>query len=129
MCRARRRRRSRTSPAPNNVLDFERLLHRPVLAAFGEVGQGAKVPTYTPFSGAPGYSLDGVFDEAFETVDPLSGLPAATLEVVFGASLSSFRSPPVMNDQLFIPRTGTTYLVREVRPDGHGWVQLGLNAT
>lgn len=109
------------------MLDFDRLLHAPVAAHFGEKNMGAQVPTFTAQDGTTG-PVDGVYDDAYETVDLYSGLPANTTQVVFGAALSAFPTPPQQNDQLYVPRADTTYLVAEVRPDGHGWVQLRLNA-
>lgn len=108
------------------ALSFDRLLHAPIAAIFGEAGQGAALPVYQPQTGAS-YTLDGVFDDAYAEPDLLSGLPASTLENVFGARLAAFQATPVQGDAITIPRLGKTYLVREVCPDGHGWVQLKLN--
>jgi hypothetical protein len=56
-------------------------------------------------------------------------LPANTVENVFGARRAAFAAAPVPGDQITIPRVGKTNLVRDVQPDGHGWVQLRLSET
>ena len=38
-----------------------------------------------------------------------------------------FPAPPVQNDTLSIGSVGATYVVREVRLDGHGYAKLMLN--
>ena len=106
-------------------LDFDQLLHGPVAATFGEPGLGATLPVYQPQSGSA-YTVDGVFDDAYAEIDPISGLMATTVENTFGARLAAFQAVPVAGDAITIPRLGKTYLVRNVQPDGHGWVQLKL---
>jgi len=108
------------------VLDFDALLHGPVSAIFGERGRGANLPRYQPQVGAA-YDVDGVFDDAYIEIDLVSGMPANTIENVFGARLAAFSPPPVAGDFIAIPRVGKTFLVFDVRPDGKGWVQLRLN--
>lgn len=110
------------------MLNFDALLHGPVSAIFGEQGLGAELPTYQPQTGTA-YPVDGIFDDAYVESDLLSGLPANTVENVFGARLAAFAAAPVQGDQITIPRVGKTYLVRDVQPDGHGWVQLRLSET
>lgn len=107
-------------------LDFNALLHGPVARIFGEQGQGAKaLPTYTP-PGGTAYDVDGVFDSAYVTVELLDGSQTNSLENTFGAALSAFQATPVQNGKITIPRLGNSYLVRDVQPDGHGWVLLKL---
>ena len=111
------------------ALDFDSLLHGPVARIFGEQGQGAQArPLYTP-PGGVAYEVDGVFDAAYVTVDLLDGTTTSTLENTFGAALSAFQALPVQNGRITIPRLGATYLVREVQPDGHGWLLLKLIKT
>lgn len=106
-------------------LSFDQLLHGPVSAIFGEQGMGAALPVYQPQSGTP-YTVDGVFDDAYSEPDLISGLPTNTVENTFGARLAAFAAIPVQGDAITIPRLGKSYLVRDVQPDGHGWVQLKL---
>jgi len=108
------------------VLDFDRLLHAPIAAIFGETGHGADLPVYYPQSG-PSYTVDGIFDDAYSEPDLISGLPTNSVENVFGARLAAFQAAPVQGDRITITRLGKTYLVRDAQPDGHGWVQLKLN--
>ncbi|MHA6236886.1 head-tail joining protein [Pseudomonas fluorescens group sp. PF-69] len=110
------------------MLNFDALLHGPVSAIFGEQGQGADLPVYQPQVGAA-YPVDGVFDQAYIEADLLSGVGANTVENLFGARLAAFKAAPVQNDAITIPRLGKTFLVRDVQPDGHGWVQLRLSET
>jgi hypothetical protein len=110
------------------VLSFDALLHGPVSAIFGEQGQGAALPIYQPKAGAA-YPVDGIFDDAYAEPDLLSAIPTNTVENVFGARLAAFAAMPVQDDQITIPRVGKTFLVRDVQPDGHGWVQLRLSET
>jgi hypothetical protein len=108
------------------ALDFDRLLHAPISAIFGESGHGADLPVYLPQSGAP-YPVDGIFDNAYTEPDLISGLSPNTVENVFGASLAQFQAAPIQGDRITITRLGKTYLVRDVQPDGHGWLLLKLN--
>lgn len=111
------------------ALDFNSLLHGPVARIFGEQGQGASaLPLYTP-PGGVAYEVDGVFDSAYVTVELLDGTTTNSLENTFGAALSAFQAVPVQNGKITIPRLGATYLVRDVQPDGHGWVLLKLGKT
>lgn len=111
------------------MLDFDALLHGPVRRAFGEGGQAALLPTYTPKSGAGAYPLDGVFDRAYVEVDLGDGAPTVSVENRFGAAAGDFRALPKKGDTLTIPRLGKTFMVRNAMPDGHGWIQLVLNET
>ncbi|MFV3377333.1 hypothetical protein ACNE9Y_24695 [Pseudomonas sp. NY11226] len=108
------------------ALDFNSLLHGPVARIFGEQGQGAKaLPLYTPPGGAA-FEVDGVFDSAYVALELMDGTTSNTLENTFGAALSAFKVPPVQNGMITIPRLGNTYYVKDVQPDGHGWVLLKL---
>lgn len=85
------------------------------------------------------YACTGVFDEAFMEVDPSGSGPFASTEradfgsiggitevrPVYGVQLSAMQSEPTQSDQVVI--CGTTYVVKEVQPDGHGWALLLLN--
>jgi hypothetical protein len=46
---------------------------------------------------------------------------------VLGVRLSTFREPPVQDDEIYIPSITKRYLVMEVRPDSHGWAKLMLS--
>lgn len=107
-------------------LDFDSLLHGPIASIFGETGQGKGLPVYTP-RGGTGYDVDGIFDDAYIDPEQISGLGATTTAIVFGARVAAFSAYPAQGDSLLIPRTGFTYTVVDVEPDGHGWLQLRLN--
>ena len=109
-------------------IDFDQLLHGPVSQIFGEQGLGAELPVYTPLGGTA-YTVDGVLDDAYADPDLMVGVSNNTVEYTFGARLSAFSPIPAQNDSITIPRVGKTFLVRDVRPDGHGWVQLKLAET
>ena len=92
-----------------------------VNAAFGEPA------IYTPVSGETPYPVSGVFDEAFLELVVVDGTQVQTVQPTLGLQLSQLRADPVQDDQLTIVRTGESYVVREPRPDGHGWCRLMLN--
>lgn len=90
------------------------------LAAFGEAA------TYTP-AGRSAFALSVVFDAPFVEIDDLAGPPVASQRIFVTVHLADFPSGinPLENDQLIA--RGTTYVVREVRPDGQGVARLMLN--
>lgn len=108
------------------MLDFDALVLAPCVAAFGETAQGYPASVYAPATGQP-FALDGIFDRAYREVDALTGMPISSARPVFGVRLSVFPAgmAPASGDQVTI--RGTVYVVREVRPDGHGEAKLMLN--
>jgi hypothetical protein len=47
---------------------------------------------------------------------------------VLGVRIADFPYwPPAPDDALTVQRTGETFVVKEERPDGHGWAKLMLN--
>src|ERR1700722_5878476 len=114
------------------MIDFDTLVIGPCLATFGE--------PVTYFSTAV-LQITGVFDEAYTEVTPLGrgGMASESLSLgypgsittempVLGIQLSQFpaANQPQQDDSLLIQRTGTTYVVKEVRLDGHGGAKLLL---
>lgn len=110
------------------TLSFDTLVLAPCLAAFGEVAQGWPEPIYTP-QGWPDFAIDGVFDEGYREVDLFPGSPVTSAAPVLGVRLSDFppNVAPSQGDLVVI--RGVNYLVREVRPDSHGFLLLTLNRT
>ncbi|MCO7569373.1 hypothetical protein NJH78_05255 [Pseudomonas chlororaphis] len=109
------------------MIDWDSLVLGPLEEIFGEGGRPAGKPMFYP-AGAVPYEIDGVFDSAYrevELVDPL--VPSTSTQPVLGVRLSSFRAPPMQDDQVFIPSVSKRYLVTEVRPDSHGWAKLMLS--
>jgi hypothetical protein len=68
-----------------------------------------------------------VFDAAYRDIHLVDTLvDANTTQPVLGVRLAIFLVPPISDDQVFIPSTGSMYLIKEVRPDSHGWAKLML---
>jgi len=102
------------------AVDWDALVHGPVAATFGEP------VLYAPAAGGT-FSISGIFDEAYTEVQVLDGVPVSSVKPVMGVRLAQFPAPPEPDDTLTIERTGTTYVVANVNPDGHGWAKLMLN--
>jgi hypothetical protein len=108
------------------VIDWDAVLLRPVEGIFGQAAiylanDGVQTP------------LNGVFDEAVADVDVMDGLPVTTLRPCFGFRVIQLASAAAQGDSLLVyaalpaPLVDTTFFVREVRKDGHGWCFLLLN--
>lgn len=135
------------------MIDLDTLVIGPAVETFGTAGTYTPMApildaggneTYGPDgepvrqAGTP-YPVIGVFDEQFLEVTPGGrgpfsatdamdlGAPGGISESmpVYGVQLSAMLTAPQQGDQLTIG--ATAYLVREVRPDGHGWAKLLLN--
>ncbi|WP_175950375.1 hypothetical protein [Burkholderia sp. BCC0405] len=108
------------------MIEWDALLLAPIEAIF------AQSATYTTRAGVA-YPLSGVFDEAVTDVDVTSSPPVTTVHPVFGYRVIALPVPAHQGDTLTIlaapgaPLTDTTYVIREVRIDGHGWGLLLLN--
>jgi voltage-gated potassium channel Kch len=105
----------------------------PCMAVFGE--------PVTYFAKTASFAITGVFDEAYIELTPLGagemeerydlslGSPShITAEMpVLGVQLTQFppTAQPMQTDTLQV--RGATYVVREVRLDGHGAAKLMLN--
>ncbi|HEV2365402.1 MAG TPA: hypothetical protein VGS12_14530 [Caulobacteraceae bacterium] len=106
-------------------IDWDKAVLGPTVGVFGE---GC---TYYPAAEWP-FALTGVFDRAYRDVNIIETDPdIVTVQPVLGVRLAAFPlgQPPAVGDKLYVPSVDITYLVREVRPDGHGWAKLMLNAT
>ncbi len=107
------------------AIDWDQEVLAPMMGAdvFGESTQ----PTYTPAGGAP-FAIDGVFDNAYLGVVTLAdGSPdMQTVNPVLGVRISQFPAPPVAGDKVYIASVAQTYIVNEVKVDGHGWAKLEL---
>lgn len=103
------------------MIDWDDLAHAAVAEAFAEE------VLYQPSSGAP-FHISGVFDEAYAEVAESEGQPVSSVFPVLGVRLADFgAAQPDTGDRLTIVRTGATYVVNNVNPDGHGWATLPLN--
>lgn len=79
------------------------------------------------------FELMGIFDSAYTDVDVVDGLPVTTLKSCFGFNVSDLPVEAQQSAFLLVkaalgePLQDTTYRIKEVRLDGHGWVRLMLN--
>jgi hypothetical protein len=109
------------------AVDWDAVVLGPVMGVFGE-DEIVGLPNYRPVNGVPFDLADAVFDEAYMSLDPNDDGPAInTVSPVLGVRLALFPSPPIQGDQVYIPRVGQTFKVKDVRPDGHGSAKLMLN--
>lgn len=108
------------------MIDWDELVLAPLEGVFGEGEQEGRIQ-FHPFDGEP-YDIDGIYDAAYRDaalVDPM--VSANTTQPILGVRLSIFRAAPVPgDDQVYIPRAGKMFLVKEVRPDSHGGAKLML---
>jgi hypothetical protein len=119
------------------VIDWDDLVVGATVAIFGD-GTDANPRPFRYVSAAGVQWIDGVFDDQYLAMTPLGhgGLESEMLSLgapgvittstpVLGVQLSQFRRPPEQG--AIVEIRGTTYAVREVRSDGHGWAKLLLN--
>jgi hypothetical protein len=112
------------------AVDWDTLLIGPTVARFGEP------VTYS--TQAASFAIVGVFDEAYRELivvaageatfsDHMLGSAVSAERPVLGVQLSQFPAGtyPTQSDTLVV--RGALYIVKEVRPDGHGWARLLLN--
>lgn len=102
------------------MIDWDSLVLGPCMATFGEP------VTYTPAAGVA-FAITGVFDAQYADVVVADGLPITSNMPVLGVQLSQFATSPQQGDTLTIASTSQTFVVKEVRPDGHGSAKLMLN--
>ncbi|MEA9997055.1 hypothetical protein QN383_21750 [Pseudomonas sp. AA4] len=107
-------------------MDWDGLVLAPLAEIFGEGLQAGGHIMFHPYGGTA-YAIDGVFDAAYRDVHLIdTGIDANAVQPALGVRLVIFATPPAPDDQVFIPSTGNTYLIKEVRPDSHGWAKLML---
>ncbi len=102
------------------MIDWDAHVLGPLQGVFGEA------VTYTPY-GQPSFQISGIFDEAYRDIDLAGGMGITTEMPVLGVQLSQFPIQPMQGDSLTILRTAETFVVKEVRQDGHGSAKLMLN--
>lgn len=99
-------------------------LTAPCRDAFGES------VTYTLQGGSP-VTINGIYDDAFTEVSAASdGSMVTSTFPVLGVLLADLPASPQQGDQVVIgggTDAGETLVVKEVRPDSHGWAILRLN--
>ncbi|TAL89282.1 MAG: hypothetical protein EPN62_08770 [Candidimonas sp.] len=104
------------------MIDWDEHVLKPTADVFGES------VTYTPVAGAP-LTIIGVYDEGYKQDVVLEDgvVGVTTTKPLLGVRLAEFATPPAQNDQVFIPRINTTFIVSDVDADSHGWAKLKLN--
>lgn len=114
------------------AIDWDAELLAPVMQLFGEgtSADQSTLPLYTP-RGLSGFRLaDAVFDAQYELVQVATDGSQNTAHMpVLGVRTALFPRDPAQNDQVLIPSTGKTYIVKDVQPDGHGHAKLVLQET
>ncbi len=96
-------------------------LHRAVIGAFGE-----PVRVQYTVGNADPISVDGVFDEGARPVRIVTDPEVNEVVPMLGIQLSQFPAgfdPRNAQDDTFVVR-GVTYVVKDGRPDSHGWAIL-----
>lgn len=104
------------------MIDWDAEVIGPLMGVFGESIQ------YTPVGHAP-IAITGVFDDAFvkEMLFDDASTGVTEVSAVLGVQVSQFATLPAQNDQLMVVSTRARFVVREVRPDGHGAAKLRLS--
>jgi hypothetical protein len=103
-----------------SAIDFASLT-APCNASFGEPA------IYQPAAGGS-TAINGVFDEAYEELTlTKDGSSVTSASPILGMQPSDLPAPPLRGDRLTILRTGEIFIVKEVRPDSHGWAILMLD--
>lgn len=86
--------------------------------------------TFIPASGDQPFAVGGVFMEAYQGIALAGGQDVNTVAPMLGVQLSAFQSPllgPKQDDKVTRQKTGVTYVIRDVQPDGVGAAKLLLN--
>lgn len=108
------------------MIDWDAELLSPVMAVFGE-DQPCR---YMPRGGAAFDLADAVFDAEYQEVSIDGDVSASTqTKPILGVRMSLFPAPPKQNDRVLIRSVGKVWIVKDVRPDGHGHAKLMLMAT
>lgn len=107
------------------MIDFDTLASEPAVETFGEP------VTYTPQGHDP-FALNGIFDEAYAASEfriSRHDQPVSTVGPGLGVRLADFPVgvKPQQGDTLTVTRTGESFTVADVQPDGLGFVYLILN--
>ncbi len=89
------------------------------LDAFGEE------ITYTPADGGDPVVLDGIFDEAFESVDAATGLSIISQQPIIGIKIADLPYVPTRDDVVSI--RGIDYRVVEPQHDGQAGYRILLH--
>lgn len=80
---------------------------------------------YFPKSGGVGFKVPGIFDKAYQAVDPNTQTVVSSLIPNLGIKLSDLPTAPVKGDQVVVE--GVRYKINEVQKDVHGGARLFLH--
>ena len=103
------------------MVDFD-LVNVAINGAFGES------LLYQPGSGAPAFTIQGVFTDAYKRAyEGADGKPGwTTTAPSVGVRSADFPVPPAKDDRLTRLSTGEVFLVFDARADGVGWLNVPL---
>jgi hypothetical protein len=112
------------------AIDWDQEVLAPVMGVFGEglPEDPESWPLYAPVRGQPFRLQDAVFDREYADVTlEGDGAEVTTKRPMLGVRLSLFPpGEPQQNALVFVPSCGERFVVRDVRPDGHGHAKLML---
>lgn len=106
------------------AIDWDTAVLGPTVAVFGQAVIYTPAGSNSPISAIGGGPITGVFDDAYIDQNQIDGVEANAVKPVLGVRMAQFAVPPAQDDTVLIG--GTTYIVKDVRPDGHGWALLFL---
>jgi len=92
-------------------------------AVFFDTDDFATASSYTP-SGGSTRTVNGIFDNEFFEVDPLSGVGVVSAQPRFICTTADLPSSAAAGDAITID--GTAYTVRVIQPEGTGVTTLVL---
>lgn len=103
------------------MVDWDALVHAPLMTVFGE-----RVPVQYSIAGAPAISVDGIFDEGARPLQLVTDPGVNEIVPTLGIRLAQFPAdynPRNSKDDSFVVR-GVSYVVKDGKPDSHGWAIL-----
>ena len=106
------------------ALDFAALVLGPAMAVFAD--PIVLTPTAS-LPGAPAYAARGVFAQKPVQVQVEGGGFMSDVQPTLGIALSDFPTPPKQGDSFV--RTGITWFVWDIVPDGQGGADLTIKET
>ena len=103
------------------MIDWQKKVLAPNIKIFGEPA------VFTP-AGGSAYGVNVIFDNAYKEVTVSEyGTEIVSVFPAVGINLAEFSAVPAQGDTFFIPRTNSTYSVRNPKPDSHGGMFVILN--
>lgn len=103
------------------MVDWDRLVHAPIMSVFGE-----PTPVQYSIAGAPAIGVDGIFDEGARALQLVTSPEVNEVIPILGVRLSQFPAdfdPRNSKGDTFVVR-GISYVVKDGKPDSHGWAFL-----